>query len=198
MLNKVKSRNNAFGITSAGKKIIILSISLCFCVFMGKSFAQQTPGVKITPATTPPIKVYEKPQIKKQIVLPVDSKPTLLPTFETTITTVQWGGQRWWSDGINGYSEAIVTMQFNKDKTVSWSKQGLEVVAPTPGTYSISNNSITINFSYAPYTYTLQGAYNAATGEITGTYTLVKAPFVNAPSYYIEGTITGTFTLVKK
>jgi hypothetical protein len=177
------------------KKIFLL---LYFCVSVANAFAQVTPGVKITPASTPPVKVYEKPQIKKQIALPVEPKLTPLPSFETTITAVQWSGQRWWADGINGYSEAIVSMQFSKDKTVSWSKQGLEVVAPTPGTYSISNNSVTINFSYAPYTYTLQGAYNATAGEITGTYTLVKAAYTNAPSYYTEGTITGTFTLVKK
>jgi hypothetical protein len=177
------------------KKIFLL---LYFCVSVANAFAQVTPGVKITPATTPPIKVYEKQQIKKQIVMPAEPKLTPLPSFETIITSVQWSGQRWWSDATNGYSEAIVSMQFNKDKTVSWSNQNLEVVAPTPGTYNISSNSITINFSYAPYTYTLQGAYNATTGEITGTYTLVKAAFANAPSYYTEGTVTGTFTLIKK
>jgi hypothetical protein len=174
-----------------------------FCAFMGlinsvNVFAQVNPGVKITPATPPPIKVYEKPQIKKQIVMPIEPKQTVLPSFETTITTTEWSGQRWWSDGINGYSEAILSMQFNKDKTVSWKKQGLEVVAPTAGTYAIVNNNVTISFSYAPYTYTLQGTYNTTTSEITGTYTLVKAAFANAPAYYTEGTVTGTFTIVKK
>jgi hypothetical protein len=194
MKTKMHKHQNKIKIIEC-KKIFVL---LYFCVFVANAFAQVTPGVKITPATTPPIKVYEKPQIKKQIVLPLEPKQTLLPPFETTIIASEWKGQRWWADSIGGYSEGIVTMQFNKDKTVSWVKQGLEVVSPTAGTYTIINNTVTVNFMYAPYTYNLQGTYNAATSEITGTYTLVKAAFANAPSYYVEGTITGTFNLVKK
>ncbi len=175
-----------------------ITLLLLIAAIATESNAQQIPGVKITPQTTPPIKVYEKPQIKKQIILSTDPKLTPLPSFETMLTTFQWNGQLWWTDSNFGHSDGITTMQFNKDKTVTWSKQGIEVVTPTPGTYTINKDTVAINFMYAPYTYTFQGIYNNATGEITGTYTQINAAFANAPAYYKEGTITGTFRLLKK
>lgn len=177
------------------KKVTILFM---FCVIATQSNAQQVPGTVITPQTAPPKKVYEKPQIKKQILLPAAPKQTIIQSFETSITMQQWQGQLWWTDAAGGYSDGIITMQFNKDKTVSWSKQGVEVVTPTPGTYTINKDTVAINFKYAPYTYSFKGVYNNTTGEITGTYTQINAAFANAPAYYKEGTIAGTFKLLKK
>jgi hypothetical protein len=178
------------------KKTILLI--LVVAAITNTSYAQQIPGGVITPQSTPPIKVYEKPQIKKQIVLPANPKQTTLPSFESMITTVHWSGQLWWNDASAGYSDGITLMQFAKDKSVTWSKQGVEIVAATPGTYNITQNKITVNFVYAPYTYSLDGSYNATTGEITGNYTLVKDAHPNAPTGYTEGKINGTFKLVKK
>ncbi len=190
MLNNEKCRMTA-------KKIMLFSVSLCFSTFVATVFAQQTPGVKITPQSTPPIKVYEKPQIKKQIILPVEPKQTPLPNinFATYITTVEWQGVRTWMNAQNGYADNVTSILFDTKGSCMWVKQGYEHVSRTPGTYTITGNTIEINFNYFPYTHKLVGAFDLATKKITGKFIEERAKDSNAPTTYPDsGGIAYTYT----
>jgi hypothetical protein len=199
MLNKVKCRK-------AEKKIILL---LCICISVANIFAQQIPGVIITPQSTPPIKVYEKPQIKKQIIMPLEPKQTPLPNinFATFITTMEWKGARTWNDAQFGYVDSVTSIVFDSKGGCTWVKQGWEYVTRTTGNYSITGNAIEINFNYKPYSHKLIGAFDPVTKKITGKFEEVKAKDNNAPTTYpgsglpytyVPGLIEGQFNFFIK
>jgi hypothetical protein len=186
------------------KKISILNFLF---VVAANVLAQQAPGVKITPALTPPIKVYEKPQIKKQIVVPVEPKLTPLPSFSTILTTSNWIGDRTWYDNQAAHVDVVTDIKFDANGTCTWTKQGWEHVPTTSGTYTISGSSIEINFNYFPYTHKLVGVYDPTTKKITGKFTEERAKDPNAPMVhppsgvpytYVAGTIEGQFNFFIK
>jgi hypothetical protein len=192
------------------KKIILLSMAFCLSAFSVNVFAQVTPGIATTPSATPPLKVYEKPQIKKQIVLPAEPKQKPIPkiNFATFITTVEWQGVRTWMDAQNGYTDNATGILFDAKGTCTWVKQGYEHVTRTAGTYTITGNAIEINFNYFPYTHKLVGSFDPATKIITGKFTEERAKDANAPTTYPgsggipytykPGTIEGQFNFIIK
>jgi hypothetical protein len=103
------------------KKVIILSFLF---VFIAKVFAQITPSVKVIPTTTPPVKVYEKPQIKKQIVLPIGAKLALVVLFSSLITSKNWGSERNWNSNQSFVSDLITDIKFIANGSCFWIKQG--------------------------------------------------------------------------
>ncbi|OSZ80261.1 hypothetical protein CAP36_03135 [Chitinophagaceae bacterium IBVUCB2] len=120
------------------------------------------------------------------------------PPLSQYITTITWRGARVWYTPTAAWVDSVTAVNFYSNGTVEWVKQGWEFVPRTPGTYSIQANTININFSYPPYTHSLQGSYDRTTGIISGTFTEERAPDATAPPVYSPGTTTGDFNFYKK
>lgn len=149
----------------------------------------QPPGRPDQPVYTIPKKDILKPQ-----------NPKLIPiTFEQILDDASWHGTRTWRTATGVTIDSVTTISFFlQSKQVSWAKQGWEYVSPKPGSYSITNNKISIQFNYPPYTHYLEGTYNATTKKISGTFREERAETPTAPSAYKAGTTSGEFVFIQK
>jgi hypothetical protein len=125
-------------------------------------------------------------------------KAKKLPPLSQYITSITWRGARVWYTETAAWVDSVTAVNFYPNGQVEWVKQGWEFVPRTPGTYVINGNNITINFSYAPYTHSLQGTFDRNTGVISGTFTEIRAVDPNAPPAYIPGTTTGDFNFYER
>ncbi len=167
------------------KNILITSIILVtYCIVFA-----QPPGRQDQPRYTLP---------KEQIAKPQPIKLTPL-TFEQMLDDASWKGIRTWNTNNSVTIDSITMLSFFLQyKQVSWSKQGWESVTPKPGSYTVTNYKVIIQFNYPPYTHYLEGVYDPVTKKITGMFKEERAVIANAPPAYQPGTTTGQFVLIQK
>jgi hypothetical protein len=168
------------------KKLLCLSV---YFILMASFINAQPPGRPDQPVYTIPKKDIVKPQ-----------NPKLIPiTFEQVLDDASWHGTRSWNSTGGVTVDSITTLSFFlSNKQVSWIKRGWEYTIPKPGSYTVSNNRIVIQFSYPPYTHYLEGVYDAATKKITGTFREDRAVIRNPPSAYQAGSTTGQIEFIQK
>lgn len=165
-----------------------LSSAVIF-LFVSLSLNAQPPGRPDQPRLTIP---------KEQILKPQTDNIKLY-SFEQILNDAGWRGRRIWHTNAGAVVDSVTTVTFFlQTKQTTWTKQGWEYTAPKPGSYTVTNNRIVIQFSYFPYTHYLEGIYDPATKKITGTFREDRAAIRNAPPTYNVGTTTGTFEFVQK
>lgn len=168
------------------KKIIVFVFVFSFmncCIFA------QPPGRQDQPRISLP---------KDQIAKPQPIKLTPL-TFEQMLDDASWKGIRTWNTNNSVTIDSITTLSFFLQyKQVSWTKKGWESVTPKPGSYTVTNYKVIIQFNYPPYTHYLEGVYDPVAKKITGTFKEERAVIANAPPAYQPGTISGEFVLIQK
>ncbi len=137
--------------------------------------------------------------IPKEQILKPQTVYIKLYSFEQILDDAGWHGTRTWHTDAGAVVDSITAVSFFlQSKQTTWTKRGWEYTAPKPGTYTITNTRIVIQFNYPPYSHYLEGTYDAATKKITGTFREERAAIRNPPPAYRVGTTTGTFVFVQK